>query len=76
VAAQACDVRLEAQVDALRAKVIELITELAGLRQDLHDSQADAANAAANAIAGLRRDVVPFVRPGSALVTWQARRPR
>jgi MerR family transcriptional regulator/heat shock protein HspR len=67
---------LENQVDALRARVAELAGEIAALQSDLLQSRSDAANAAANAIAGLRRDVVPFVRPGSAMVTWSGRRSR
>jgi MerR family transcriptional regulator/heat shock protein HspR len=67
---------LESQVDALRARVTELATEIAILQSDLHESRVDAANAAANAIAGLRRDVVPFIRPSSAIVSVQTRRSR
>jgi len=69
-------IELESQVDALRARVAELAGEIVALQSDLFQSRSDAANAAANAIAGLRRDVVPFVRPGSAVVTWSGRRPR
>ncbi len=67
---------LESQVDALRARVTELATEIAILQSDLHESRVDAANAAANAIAGLRRDVVPFIRPSTAIVSVQTRRSR
>jgi MerR family transcriptional regulator/heat shock protein HspR len=67
---------LESQVDALRARVAELATEMALLQRDLLESRSDAANAAANAIAGLRRDVVPFVRPSTAIVSLRSRRSR
>ena len=67
---------LESQVDALRARVAELATDIAVLQSDLHESRIDAANAAANAIAGLRRDVVPFIRPSTAIVAMHTRRSR
>jgi hypothetical protein len=44
-------------VDALRARATELTDEIRALHADLNQSQADAA---ANAIAGLRRDVLPW----------------
>src|SRR6478752_6222648 len=68
--------QLESQVDALRARVAELATDIAVLQSDLRESRIDAANAAANAIAGLRRDVVPFIRPSTAIVSVQTRRSR
>ena len=67
-------IELEAQVDALRDRLAEMVTEAAMLREELLESRMDAANAAANAIAGLRRDVVPWQESSTALVAW--RRPR
>ncbi len=67
-------IELEAQTDALRARVAELAADLAKLHTELLQSQLDAANAAANAIAGLRRDVVPWRQPGTAVVTWRPAR--
>jgi MerR family transcriptional regulator/heat shock protein HspR len=67
-------IELESQVDALRARLAEVTEDVAELREELAQSRMDAANAAANAIAGLRRDVVPWQEPTTALVTW--RRPR
>ena len=67
-------IELEAQVDALRDRLSELVTETAMLRDELVESRMDAANAAANAVAGLRRDVVPWTESSTALVAW--RRPR
>lgn len=64
-------IELEAQVDALRERVHELTAEMHQLRDDLVESRMDAANAAANAIAGLRRDVVPWTAAGTALVSWK-----
>ncbi len=69
-------IELEAQVDALRARSSELADEIRSLHADLTQSQADAANAAANAIAGLRRDVVPWQHTTSAMVTWRPQRRR
>lgn len=65
---------LEAHVDALRRRVAELSEEMLELRADLRAAQMDAANAAANALAGMRRDVVPWREPSTAIVAW--RRPR
>jgi len=67
-------IELEAQVDALRDRLSEMVTEAAMLREELLEAKMDAANAAANAIAGLRRDVVPWQESSTALVAW--RRPR
>lgn len=69
-------IELEAQVDALRARATELADEIRALHADLSQSQADAANAAANAIAGLRRDVVPWQNTTTAMVTWRPQRRR
>jgi MerR family transcriptional regulator, heat shock protein HspR len=69
-------IELEAQVDALRARLSELSGEIRSLHADLNQSQADAANAAANAIAGLRRDVVPWQNTTTAMVTWRPHRRR
>ena len=49
-------------------------TEAAMLREELLEARMDAANAAANAIAGLRRDVVPWQEPSTALVAWRRQR--
>ena len=65
---------LEAQVDALRLRLAELTAQVADLHGDLASSRTDAANAAANAIAGLRRDVVPWRRSSTAMVTWPGTR--
>lgn len=67
-------IELEAQVDALRARVIELADEIRDLHSDLSQSRSDAANAAANAVAGLRRDVVPWQNTTTAMVTWRPAR--
>jgi len=67
-------IELEAMVDALRDRLAETTAEVAALRAELVESRMDAANAAANAIAGLRRDVVPWQESSTALVAW--RRPR
>jgi MerR family transcriptional regulator/heat shock protein HspR len=67
-------IELEAQVDALRARIAEMSAEIADLHDALLGARMDAANAAANAIAGLRRDVVPWQQPSTALVAW--RKPR
>ena len=58
----------------MRARLAEMTEEVAALRAELLESRMDATNAAANAIAGLRRDVVPWQESSTALVTW--RRPR
>ncbi len=63
-------IELESQVDALRSRISELTAEVAELQDDLLTARMDAANAAANAIAGLRRDVVPWQQPSTALVAW------
>lgn len=62
---------LETQADALRDKVSELAAETERLRAELVQARADAANAAANALAGVRRDLVPWPQTGSAVVTWR-----
>ena len=67
-------IELESQVDALRSRISELTEQVAELQDDLLGARMDAANAAANAIAGLRRDVVPWQQPSTALVAWK--RPR
>ncbi len=67
-------IELESQVDALRSRIAEMSAEVAELRDELLTARMDAANAAANAIAGLRRDVVPWQQPSTAVVTW--RKPR
>jgi len=69
-------IELEAQVDALRDRATELAQEMRALQADLSQSRADATNAAANAIAGLRRDVVPWQHTTTAMVTWRPSRRR
>ncbi|GGM14376.1 heat shock protein transcriptional repressor HspR [Nakamurella endophytica] len=70
-------IELEAQVDALRSRIGELTEQVAQLQADLVESRSDAANAAANAIAGMRRDLVPWQQTATALVAFPAaRRPR
>ncbi len=69
-------IELEALVDVLREQLDEATTEIASLRADLIESRMDAANAAANAIAGLRRDVVPWQESSTALVAWRRQRRR
>lgn len=69
-------IELEAQVDALRARVSELADEIRTLHADLNQSRVDASNAAANALAGMRRDVVPWRSPTTAMVTWRPQRRR
>jgi MerR family transcriptional regulator/heat shock protein HspR len=63
-------IELEAQVDALRARLAELAVENAELRNDLVQARMDAANAAANAVAGLRRDVVPWRTTARDVAPW------
>jgi MerR family transcriptional regulator/heat shock protein HspR len=58
----------------IRRIIAEMATEAAMLREELLEARMDAANAAANAVAGLRRDVVPWQESSTALVAW--RRPR
>ena len=67
-------IELEALVDVLREQLADATTEIASLRADLREARMDAANAAANAIAGLRRDVVPGREPNTALVAWRRQR--
>jgi MerR family transcriptional regulator/heat shock protein HspR len=55
---------LESRVEALRARVHELLDEL-----ELSESRRIAAEAAVSAT--YRRDLVPLRRPGSALVIWR-----
>ncbi len=69
-------IELEAQVDAMRARLAELTDEIRMLHTELTESQLDAANAAANAIAGLRRDVVPWRNTTTAMVAWRPERRR
>ncbi|MDQ6658850.1 MAG: helix-turn-helix transcriptional regulator [Actinomycetota bacterium] len=61
---------LESQVDALRARLIELQRENNAQQDELAALRVEAAFAAASAVAGLRRDLVPFTPPSSALVRW------
>lgn len=68
-------IELESQVDALRARLTEMDDEITALRHELMQARMDAANAAANAIAGMRRDVVPWQQTGTSLVAWR-RTPR
>jgi MerR family transcriptional regulator, heat shock protein HspR len=61
-------IELENEVDALRARVSELVEELAA-------AHAAAENAAAAVHASYRRDLVP-VRQQTSLVVWQPQRRR
>ena len=61
-------IELENEVDALRARVSELVEELAA-------ALAAAANAAAAVHASYRRDLVP-IRQQTSLVVWQPQRKR
>lgn len=67
-------IELEAQSDVLREQVRELVGEVERLRAELAQSRSDAANAAANALAGIRRDLVPWPQNNAAVVTWRAPR--
>jgi MerR family transcriptional regulator/heat shock protein HspR len=67
-------IELEAEVDALRARLEELVAEVSELHHELRMSRMDAANAVANTLAGLRRDLVPWRNTGTALVTWRPAR--
>ena len=67
-------IELEALVDKLRVQLAEMAADVALLRAELLESRLDAANAAANAIAGLRRDVVPWQKSSTALVAWRTHR--
>jgi MerR family transcriptional regulator/heat shock protein HspR len=69
-------IELEAQVDALRARLAELADEVRLLHTELGEAQLDAANAAANALAGLRRDVVPWRNTATTMVAWRPDRRR
>jgi len=69
-------IELESQVDALKLRSAQLLDEVRSLHAQLNQSQADAANAAANAIAGLRREVVPWRNTTTAMVAWRPHRRR
>jgi MerR family transcriptional regulator/heat shock protein HspR len=62
-------IELESRVEALQARVHELLGEL-----DRSESRRMAAEAAVPA--GYRRDLVPQSRPSSALVVWRPRTDR
>lgn len=62
---------LESQVDAQRSRLAELQAENSELLDEVAALRVQAANAAAAAIAGMRRDLVPFTAPGSAVVRWR-----
>ena len=65
-------IELEAQVDALRSRLEELQHENVVLTTELATARIDAAGAAAAAVAGMRRDLVPYT-PTTAVVRWQPR---
>ncbi len=69
-------IELESQVDALRGRLAEMQQELRDLQAQLLQSQVDAANAAANAVSALRRDLVPWRTTGTSLVSWRPPRRR
>ena len=54
----------------------EIAAEIAPCEPISINPRLDAANAAANAIAGLRRDVVPWQDTTTAMVTWRPQRRR
>lgn len=60
---------LESQVEALQARVRELLEEL-----DMSEARRIAAESAVSA--AYRRDLVPQRRPGNALVVWRPRADR
>jgi MerR family transcriptional regulator/heat shock protein HspR len=62
-------IELESQVEALQARVHELLEEL-----EVAESRRIAAEAAVSAT--YRRDLVPQRRPGNALVVWRPRTDR
>jgi MerR family transcriptional regulator/heat shock protein HspR len=62
-------IELESQVDALQARVHELLEEL-----EMSEARRIAAEAAVSAT--YRRDLLPQRRPGSALVVWRPRTER
>jgi MerR family transcriptional regulator, heat shock protein HspR len=62
-------IELESQVEALQARVHELLEEL-----EIAESRRIAAEAAVSA--AYRRDLVPERRPGSALMIWRPERQR
>jgi len=62
-------IELESRVEALQARVHELLVEV-----ERADSRRIAAEAAVPA--GYRRDLVPHHRPGSAIVVWRPRSER
>jgi MerR family transcriptional regulator/heat shock protein HspR len=68
-------IELESQVVALRSRLAEiqrendaLFDEVAALRTQ---ASTVATMAASEAVAGLRRDLVPFTAPGNAVVRWR-----
>lgn len=65
-------IELEAQVDALRARLDELQHENTVLTTELATARIDAAGAVTAAVAGMRRDLVPYT-PTTAVVRWQPR---
>ncbi len=68
---------LENQVDALRARLVELSDALAEAHADLAAAHAAAEQAAAAVHASYRRDLVPVRRPEeSSLVVWRPPRRR
>ena len=69
-------IELEAQVDALRARLAEMADEITELRTDLVRSRTETSAAAANAVAALRRDLVPWRDTATTMVTWQPGRRR
>lgn len=65
---------LESRADALQARLSELQAENEALLDEVAALRVEAANAAAAAVAGMRRELVPY-NPGTAVVRW-TRRPR
>jgi len=68
-------IELQAQVDALRSRLAEMQRDNAALFAEVDALRAQASTvatvAASKAVAGLRRDLVPFTAPGNAVVRWR-----
>ena len=69
-------IELEAQVDALRARITEMADEIAELHTDLVRARTETSTAAASAVAALRRDLVPWRDTATTMVTWRPARRR
>lgn len=63
-------IELEAQVDALRARLAEVQRENTAVLTEMAALRVEAAQAAQAAVAGMRRDLVPYT-PTTAVVRWR-----